>query len=417
MTQRRWSFRNRWLAGGLALVLVGGLLALALWPTPVPVSLARIDRGPMAVHVSDEGRTRVIDLYTVAAPVSGDLDRITLEPGDAVAAGHTPVARIHPGDPPFLDPRAEAVARAMVAAARAAVDFAQAEVDRAVAERDLAARELARARALAERGNVSQARLDQAEAALRRAEAQVAATRAALRLRQEELRRAEAELTQPDAPARRQAGCCVTVTAPVSGDVLEVVRESAGPVNAGDPLVRIGRNDALEVVVELLSTDAVKVEPGAPAEIVGWGGDTALPARVRRVEPSAFTEVSALGIEEQRVNVVLDFADPDAAGERLGHGYRVQARISIWQQDAVTRVPVGALFRDARGGWAVYRAVDGRARLTSVAIGRTNDSLAQVESGLEPGDAVILYPGDQVADGARIAGDSPAEASQPAQNR
>jgi HlyD family secretion protein len=369
----------------------------------VPVSLATVDRGPLAVHVSDEGRTRVRDLYTVAAPVSGDLDRITLEPGDAVAAGHTTIARIHPGDPPFLDPRAEAVARALVAAARAAVDFAQAEVDRAVAERDLAARELARTRTLADRGTVSQARLDQAEAALRRAEAEVAATRAALRLRQEELRRAEAELTQPAQAARRHAGCCVDVTAPVSGLVLERVRESAGPVNAGDPLVRIGRTDALEVVVELLSTDAVRITPGAPAEVVGWGGEEALPARVRRIEPSAFTETSALGIEEQRVNVILDFADPAAAGERLGHGYRVQARIAVWQRDDVVRVPIGALFRDGDGNWAVYRAQNGRARLTTLRIGRTNDVVAQVESGLSPGDTVILYPGDDVADAVRVA--------------
>lgn len=391
------------LAGGLGLLVIGGLLALALWPSPVPVSLATVDRGALAVYVSDEGRTRVTDLYTVAAPVSGDLDRITLEPGDAVAARHTTIARIHPGDPPFLDPRAEAVGRALVAAAHATVDFAQAEVDRAVAGRDLAARDLARTRALAERGTVSQARLDQAEAGLRRAEAEVAATRAALRLRQGELRRAEAELTQPAEAERRYSGCCVSVTAPISGQVLERVRESAGPVNAGDPLVRIGRTDALEVVTELLSTDAVKIVPGASADVIGWGGEQALPARVRRIEPSAFTEISALGIEEQRVNVILDFANPAAAGEFLGHGYRVQARIAVWQRDDVVRVPIGALFRDADGSWAVYRARDGRARLTTLTIGRTNDAMAQVESGLSPGDKVILYPGDDVADAVRVA--------------
>lgn len=402
MTRNRLSLKSPWIAGGLLVALVTGLMAIALWPAPVRVSLATVDRGPMAVYVSDEGRTRIVDVYSVAAPVGGNLDRITLEPGDAVAAGHTTIARIHPGDSPFLDPRAEAVARALVAAAQAAVDYAQAEVDRAVADRDLAARELARTRALAERGNVSQSRLDQAEAALRRAEAEVAATRAALRLRQQELQRAEAELTQPSASPNRRAGCCITVTAPVSGDVLNVVRESAGPVTAGDPLVTIGQSDALEVVVELLSTDAVKVTPGARAEVVGWGGDTPLPARVRQIEPSAFTKVSALGIEQQRVNVILDFAAPKTAGERLGHGYRIQARIAIWQQDEVIRVPVGALFRDPRGGWAVYRASDGAARQTAIEIGRANDSHAQVTDGLSAGDRVILYPGDQVADGVRI---------------
>jgi HlyD family secretion protein len=402
MSRSRLSLKSPWVAGGLLLALAGGLLAVALWPAPVPVSLATVDRGELTVHVQDEGRARIADVYSVAAPVAGNLDRITLEPGDAVAAGHTPVARIHPGDSPFLDARAEAVARAQTAAARAAVDFAQAELDRAIADRDLAARDLARTRELAERGTVSQARLDQAEAALRRAEAEVAANRAALRLRQEELQRAEAELTQPSAGAGGQSGCCITVSAPVSGEVLVVIRESAGPVNAGDPLLTIGRSDRLEAVVELLSTDAVRVAPGAPAEIVGWGGEEALPARVRRVEPAAFTEVSALGIEEQRVNVLLDFADPKAAGERLGHGYRVQARIVVWRRNDVVRVPVGALFRDARGGWAVYRAVDRKARLTDIQIGRANDTFAEVESGLDADDRVILYPGDEVGDGVGI---------------
>lgn len=402
MSPTRLSFKNPWVASGLVLILAAGLLAAALWPSPVPVSLATVDRGALTVHVQDEGRTRFLNVYSVAAPVTGNLDRITLEPGDAVAAGHTPIARIHPGDSPFLDPRAEAVARAQMAAARAVVDFAQAKLDQAIADRDLAARDLARTRALAARGTVSQARLDQAEAALRRAEAEVAANRAALRLRQEELQRAEAELTQPSAEARGRSGCCITVTAPVSGDVLDVIRESAGPVRAGEPLVTIGRRDGLEVVVELLSTDAVKVVPGSPAEIVGWGGDTALAARVRRVEPAAFTEVSALGIEEQRVNVLLDFADPKAAGERLGHGYRVKARIAIWQRDDIVRVPVGALFRDPRGTWAVYRDAEGTSRLTGIEIGRANDAFAEVTSGLAAGDRVILYPGDQVADGVRI---------------
>jgi HlyD family secretion protein len=188
--------------------------------------------------------------------------------------------------------------------------------------------------------------------------------------------------------------------------VRRVALESAGPVEAGAPLLTIGAPADLEVVVEMLSTDAVKVDPDAPAEIVGWGGERPLPAQVRRVEPYGFTEVSALGIEEQRVNVLLDFVDP-AAAVRLGHGFRVEARVVIWQADDVLQVPLGALFRNLEGRWATYVANDGRARQTRLEIGRVNDRVAEVRAGVSEGQRVILYPGDRIADGTRVAPDAP----------
>lgn len=391
----------------VVIALVGGvlaaLLAVALWPRPEPVTLAAVELGPMHVTVQDEGKARVRELYTVAAPIAGELDRIDLEPGDPVTAGETVVARIRPTDAPFLDPRSEAEARAGVEAARAAVALAEAELESARATRDYARQDFQRMRVLAERGSISRSRLDQAEAALRTADAQVAAAEAALALRREELARARATLIEPTPnPVGPRSGCCVSVTAPISGQVLRLERESGGPVAAGAPLLVLGDPGQLEVVVDLLSTEAVKVAPGAAATIGGWGGEAPLQGRVRRVEPYGFTEVSALGIEEQRVNVIVDFADPAAARRHLGHGYRVEPRITVWQAPEVLRLPLGALFRDAEGRWATFVARDGRARLTPVEIGRTNDEVAQVLSGLEAGDQVVLYPGDRVADGRRI---------------
>jgi HlyD family secretion protein len=395
-------FRHRAVVALLLTLLVGGLLAFALWPRPEPVSLAHVEHGTMRVSVQDEGRTRVRELYTVTAPVAGKLERIALDPGDPVTAEQTVVARIHQSDAPFLDPRAVAETQARVAAARAAVRLAEAELERARTRRDYARRDLDRVAPLAARGNVSQSRLDQAQAELDTARAEVAAAEAALQLRREELAQARAHLLTPQETGHDRGDCCVAVTAPVSGQVLQVVQESAGPVEAGAPLLTIGAPEKLEIVVELLSTDAVKVAPGAPAEIVGWGGDRALPARVRRVEPYGFTEVSALGIEEQRVKVLLDFAEP-ARAARLGHGFRVEARIVVWQADDVLQVPLGALFRDLEGRWATYAVADGRARLTRLEIGRVNDTTAQVLGGLDAGARVVLYPGDRIADGTRVA--------------
>lgn len=396
-------FGRRWIVWMLLAAIVAALLAVALWPRTEPVELATVTRGPMRVTVQDEGRTRVRELYTVAAPVAGELSRIDFDPGDRVVAGETAVAVIRPNEPPFLDPRSEAAAGARLEAARAAVDLARAELRRAEAERDYAVQELQRAERLAERGNISQSRLDQAESRTRGTRAQVAAAEAALELRRKELEEARAQLTQPQPRQDEMVGsCCVTVTAPVSGEVLQVIRESAGPVAEGAELLSIGDPGNLEIVVDLLSTDAVKVKPGAPVEVVGWGGEQALQGTVRRVEPYGFAEVSALGVEEQRVNVIIDL-DAQAAREAgLRHGFRVEPRVTVWEARDVLRLPLGALFRAADGQWAAFVAADGRARLRTLRIGHTNSEVAEVLEGLEAGARVILYPGDRIRDGVRI---------------
>jgi HlyD family secretion protein len=384
---------------------VGGLIVVGLvwafWPRPVPVDLATVTDGPLAVAVTEEGRTRVTDLYVVSAPVAGRLLRIDAEVGDPVDADATVLATIRPTDPAFLDPRTVAEARALVRSAEAERDLAIADLARAEAERAYAEAELGRSETLADRGTISEATLEQRQMAFDTRRAAVAQARAALRVAQAQLDTARAALIQPGQTEEETAEtCCVRVRAPVDGRVLRLLHESEGIVAAGTPLVEVGDPGDLEIVVELLSADAVRVEVGDRATIDGWGGPT-LDAVVRRVEPFGFTEVSALGIEEQRVNVILDLTGDPVERRGLGHGYRVDAAITVWRADAVTSVPLGALFRQG-DDWAVFRVADGRARLTRIAIGQRNPDRVQVVEGLSPGDKVVLHPGEEVGDGMRV---------------
>jgi HlyD family secretion protein len=382
------------------------VLALALaWlfrPDAVPVDLATIARGPLMVAVSDEGETRVRDVYVVSAPVPGRMQRIDLEAGDQVVADSTVVARIEPSDPAFLDVRSAAEARAGVDAAAAARTHAAAQVSRAQAELDFARAELERMRALARSHTVSANDLDAAERSAKTAVAALAEAEAERKVRESEYQVARARLLSPAATRRRSENCdCVTVYSPVSGAVLRVVTESEGVVQAGAPLLEVGSPEQLEVVVDLLSADAVRVEAGQRVIIEAWGGEQPLSGRVRRVEPFGFTKVSALGIEEQRVNVVIDITEPRERWLRLGHGYRVEPRIVLWEADDVLRVPLSALFRQGER-WAVFVAQDGRARLREVEIGQGNGLDAELRDGLAAGERVVLHPGDRVSEGARL---------------
>jgi HlyD family secretion protein len=382
------------------------VLALALaWlfrPDAVPVDLATIARGPLMVAVSDEGETRVRDVYVVSAPVPGRMQRIDLEAGDQVVADSTVVARIEPSDPAFLDVRSAAEARAGVDAAAAARTHATAQVSRAQAELDFARAELERMRALARSHTVSANDLDAAERRAKTAVAALAEAQAERKVRESEYQVARARLLSPAATRRRSADCeCVTVYSPVSGAVLRVVTESEGVVQAGAPLLEVGSPEQLEVVVDLLSADAVRVEAGQRVIIEAWGGEQPLAGRVRRVEPFGFTKVSALGIEEQRVNVVIDITEPRERWLRLGHGYRVEPRIVLWEADDVLRVPLSALFRHGER-WAVFVAQDGRAVLREVEIGQGNGLEAEVRGGLVAGERIVLHPGDRVSEGARL---------------
>jgi len=381
---------------GVAAAIVGFLA----WPEPVPVDTGAVTRGDLAVTVSGEGTTRVRDMYMVSAPIPGRVLRISADVGDPVIAGETVVARIEPSDPVFLDARSRTQAEAAVRAAEANKRLAEAALTRSQAELDFAESELERAAALAARNTISQRALERAEIDVRTREAVVAEADAALRARTFELENARAMLIVPDGAGRASpaGGCCVELRAPVNGNVLQIMRESEGVVAAGTPLAAIGDPRDLEVVVDFLSQDAVRIVEGAPAKIDEWGGEPPLNALVRRIEPFAFTKVSALGIEEQRVNVILDISDAPERWRALGHGYRVEVAVELWRDPEALRVPVSALFRN-NGDWTVFVVRDGTATRRGVTIGRRNATAAQVLSGLEDGDVVVLHPGDRVAEG------------------
>jgi len=383
-------------------VLVAGALVYAFLPQPVPVDLAVLERGELLVTIDGDGQTRVREVYVVSSPVSGRVLRIESHVGDEVEANKTLLATIEPGDPTFLDRRARAQAEAAIKAAEAALALAEAEQARALAELDFARAELARAEQLAKRGNISQRDLDRARLEVRTRRAAVNTAAATVEMRRYELDTARAALIQPgeDDGEGASHACCVEVYAPVDGRILRIIHESEGVVPAGTWLVELGNPHDLEIVVDLLSDDAVRVKQGAQVAIEDWGG-MSLTGRVRRVEPYAFTKVSALGIEEQRVNVVIDFTDPPDRWQGLGHGYRVNARIRDWLGEAVLRLPIGALFRDGEE-WAVFVVEDGVAVLRHIEIGHSNGRYAEVLDGLAKGDSVILYPGDRIADGVRI---------------
>jgi len=382
----------------LAIVIVGGLVAIALWPRTMPVETAAVVRGPLVMTVDEEGQTRVRDRFVVAAPVAGRVLRIELEPGDVVRAGQV-VARLRPETPALLDARSRAEAEAALESARASVGRARADEQRARAALAQAERELTRARNLVAESLATAQQLEVREADVTAAHEQVNAAAFAARAAAGEAARAQARL----APAGAETGGrVVPVTSPVDGVVLKRLRESESVVPAGEALLEIGDPRQLEIVVDLLSVDAVRVQPGARVMVEQWGGDRVLEARVRRVEPSGFTKISALGVEEQRVNVVLEFTDPAGAWSALGDGYRVEARIVIWESADVMKVPTGALIREG-DDWAVYAVRDGRAQPVRVTLGHLNGREAEVAAGLDAGTAVILHPGDTIAPGVKVA--------------
>lgn len=388
----------RTLFWGAAALVVLVLLVLAFRPQPVLVDLGAADEGALTVMVRDEGRTRVREVYAVSAPIGGRLLRVGNRAGERVQAGEV-VASILPGDPALLDARSRSEAEAAVRSAEAALVFAQAEAERAGVQAGFARTEAQRIETLFQTGVASQGALDRVRLELRTAQAGLNTARANVARVEAELAAARARLNPPANGGGN--GGVVEIRAPVSGRVLRVLQESESVVAPGTPVMEIGDPADLEVVAEFLSTDAVQVREGAEARIEAWGGADALRGRVRLVEPYGFLKISALGVEEQRVNVIIDFLDEPALWSALGHGYRVEAAVVVWHEDNATRVPVAALFRQD-GGWAVFRAVNGRARLTMVETGRDDGRMAQVVSGLQPGEAVVLYPGRELRDGAAI---------------
>ena len=383
----------------LALAVAGGLV-YGFLPRAVPVELVPVARGPLSVTVEEEGKTRVRERYVVSAPMTGYVRRIDLRVGDAVKAGQV-VAAIEPSRAVALDPRSRAQATAQVKAADAAVAAARESARAAAAQAELARQELERSEALRKSNFIAEQALDRARTEVARSQAARLAAEHAANVARFELDVARAALARTAGLQAGGPGETIDVRAPVDAQVLKLARESEGAVQAGQPLLEIGNPETLEVEVEVLSTQAVKIAPGSRVLFDRWGGDTLLQGAVRIVEPTGFTKVSALGVEEQRVRVIVDFTSNRDQWRRLGDGYRVEARFVIWEGGDVLQIPAGALFRD-RDGWAVYAVEAGRARMKAVQIGQRAGLVAEVKAGLAVGESIVNHPDDKIRDGVKV---------------
>jgi HlyD family secretion protein len=387
---------------------VAGLIAAgffwAMRAKPVAVDIDTVTRAPLVVTVDEEGKTAIKNVYAVSAPIAGKVLRTPVKTGDIVEKGTSIVAVIQPPPPSLIDVRSKAELESASQAAAAALSLAEAELAQSNADLHFAQADLTRARELSIRAVVAERTLQKAEIEVETKTAAVARANANVALRKRELESAQVRMLTPDqsfVERLAETACCFEVKSPESGRVLKVIAESEAIVQSGAPLLEIGNPQDLEVSVELLSSDAVRVERGAKAMIEGWGGP-ALPAHVTKVYPSGFTKVSALGIEEQRVKVLLDFEGAKEDRARLGHDFRVFVRIHVYENKQAVRVPLAALFRRS-GEWAVYIIEDGIARERRIEVGERNPSYAEIVSGLNEGDRIILHPNDKVSDGVKIA--------------
>lgn len=392
--QRRHGWRYIAAAGLLGLIVFG------LWPKPLPVETATVTRGPLIVTVEEEGVTQVRHRFVVSSPVSGQLRRIELKPGANVIAGKTVIAVLEPAGSDILDASSQAQAEARVRGALSQVDQAEAERGRAAAAYELAQSDAARQRLLARDKLVSQQTLDIAENRERTAAQEDRASTFALQVARYELERAKAVLLR-SRPGAADENSLLKVTSPISGRVLRVFQESSRVVTGGMALLEVGDPTDLEVRIEVLSRDGVAIHPGATVWLEQWGGDAPLEARVRWVEPAAFTKISALGVEEQRVNVLADLVSPSEERLTLGDGYRVEAKIERNRSDDALLVPAGALFQRDRG-WFTYVLRATGVALQSVEIGLSNGISTEILSGLSEGNNVVVYPGDRIEDGSKV---------------
>jgi HlyD family secretion protein len=383
---------------GVVVLAVAGALAYAWRPRPVEVDVVTASRGDLLVTLDEMGKARVRDRYVVAAPLGGQLMRVEHRAGASVKEGEV-LAQIVPLQPMLLDARSRTEAQARVQGAAAAQRQARAAVARAEIAAAHANDELARVRKLVEAESLAQNALVLAELDARLRTEELASARFAQQMVAHEAAMASAALRRFD-PASAAADV-FEVGSPAQGRVLRVLHESAGPVQPGTPLLEVGDPDALEIVSDVLTADAVQVKPGARTTIVRWGGET-LPAHVRTVEPSAFTRLSALGVEEQRVAIVIDIDAPRERWTALGDGYRVEVRVVLADRPAVVRAPLAAVFRHG-DGWAAYAVRGGRASLVPIRLGARGDALVEVEQGLADGDRVIVHPPERVAHDVRVA--------------
>jgi HlyD family secretion protein len=390
-----------WIAVVTALVIV---FAWALRPSPVPVEIVPITRGAFDKAVEEQAKTRVRNHYVISTPLAGTIERITLLEGDAVKPGET-IAVLHPTEPTLLDVRTRSELEGRLQAARAAKEQTEVGVASAQAELAQARADLERTKKLAADKLVAPAKVESDTLLVALKEKELEAARASVHVAEHDVDVARAALSR--AAGNGAEGTAWYIRSPVQGQLVRVMQVSAATLGVGFPLVEIADTADLEVLVEVLTSDAAQIKPGARVELTNWGGSQALEGRVRRIEPLAFTKISALGVEEQRVNVIVDILTPPSERPGLGEGYRVDARISIYHQDNVLRVPTGALFR-SDDHWSVYAVTaDGRARLTAVEIGQRSATDAELLKGLAAGDQVVVYPSDAVKDGSRVAPSTP----------
>ncbi len=384
----------------LIVVAIVVMLLVGFWPQPILVEVVTVTKAPLTVAIEEDGQTRLIDRYRISAPVAGVASRVEFEVGDAVAKGQT-LLNITPLAARILDPRSRAQAVAEIAAAQAALLGAEQQVNAVVASKDLADNELRRLRTLMQRQLVAQDSLDRATAD---AASQAAALRSAqfnVEVRRYELQARRSTLEYQTLLAEGEAIEPVLVRAPVAGEVLKIHHECEGPVETGLPLMEIGNPAALEVVVDVLSMDAIKIQTGMRVLFERWGGDAPLEGIVRTVEPVGFTKVSALGVEEQRVWVVVAITSNVDQWQRLGDGYRVEARFILWDEDDVLQLPASSVFR-YRDGWAVFVIDGGRAQRRPVTIGQRNGLSVQILAGVDSGDRVLDHPSDEVDEGVSV---------------
>ena len=381
-------------------IIIAAALAWGFWPAPVLVEVAVVAAAPLRVSVEEEGQTRVKDRFVISAPVAGYLQRIQLDVGDRVTQDQV-LAVMEPLRPEVLDPRSRARAEAQVAAAEAALHAAEEQATAAAAETKFARAELARKRKLQADSLISEGELDAATTRVRQAAAEQRSADFSVDVARFELEAAQTALQFSITGNGATALESVKLRAPVASRVLQLHHESEGVVATGEALLEIGDPEALEVAVDVLSADAVRIRTGTPVEFHRWGGEQPLDGVVRSIEPTGFTKVSALGVEEQRVWVIADLSTPREQWQQLGDGYRVEAEFILWQEDAVLQVPASALFRSA-DGWAVFAVIDGRARLTQVETGRNNGLATQIIAGLDAGARVIVHPDDRIEHGVRV---------------
>ena len=384
-------------AWSLVLAVVG-LIAWGLRPHPIEVETGVVARGPLTVYVIEEGKTRIRNRYVLSAPVDGHMRRVDLRPGAPVEANKTLLTAIEPSLAPLLDARSKATAEARIQANEAARLLAEQSLAAAVTGRDFALTNWNRVKNLHEKGTISGTDRDIVEREYQLRDRETRRAEFALKVAEYELAQAKAALLQIESPA---TDASIEVRSPVSGSVLRVLQESAAVVRAGTPILEVGDPSDIEIEAEILSRDAVTIVPGARAEIEQWGGDTPLTARVHRVEPAAFTKISALGVEEQRVIVRCDLVDPPRAAEALGDRFRVDVKVAVWRSDDSLLIPAGALFREGNR-WKTFLFDHGRARNVAVEAGRTDGRTTQVLDGLAAGTEVLLHPPDSVKDGSTV---------------